>query len=526
MTRPTSQKWRQSATYEVCVLAGIAICVWIGGDLLGMFDAFERLMARANLTKVVYFGFLMGFALASFSVLKSMRLRRAIEAGLQAAKQARALARHDALTGLPNRRLFSELIEKAEGPGEGTPAHAVLLIDLDRFKAVNDLHGHAAGDAVLCETAARLVSLVEPHGGTAARLGGDEFAVLLSQTDTSELSSIAQEVVDSLSSPIWWQEAEVEVGATIGIALVPPNGLSADELLRHADIAMYRGKREGRSTFRFFEEAMAEELQARMSLEAGLRAAIANGEIRPHYQALVRLPGEELVGFEVLARWYHAEQGVIAPDAFIQIAEESGLISDLSFGLLRQACLDAKRWPEHLSLAINISPVQLKDRLLAPRLLAILAEAGFPATRLEVEVTESALTSDIEVARATLRMLQSFGVAIALDDFGTGYSSLCNLREISFDKIKIDRSFVQTLGESEESSKIVSAILGLGKSLGIKTTAEGIETPLNSDWLSEQGCTTGQGFLFGRPMPASAVDALFSSTADVAYPEPRDMRRA
>jgi diguanylate cyclase (GGDEF)-like protein len=522
MTRVTSQTWRQSATYEVCVLAGIAVCVWICGDLLGLFDAFERMMTRAKLTKVVYFGFLMGFALASFSVLKSMRLRRAIEAGLQAAKQARTLARHDALTGLPNRRLFSELVEKLEGQ----TACAVLLIDLDRFKAINDLHGHAAGDAVLCETAARLVSLLEPRGGTAARLGGDEFAALLPQTDASELASIAQELVDSLSSPIWWLEAEVEVGATIGIVLAPAGGLPAEELLRHADIAMYRGKREGRSTFRFFEAAMEEELQARISLEAGLRAAIANGEIRPHYQALVRLPGEELVGFEVLARWYHPEQGVVAPDTFIHIAEESGLISDLSFGLLRQACMDAKRWPEHLSLAINISPVQLKDRLLAPRLLAILAEAGFPATRLEVEVTESALTSDIEVARATLRMLQSFGVAIALDDFGTGYSSLCNLREISFDKIKIDRSFVQTLGESEESSKIVSAILGLGKSLGIKTTAEGIETPINSDWLSEQGCTTGQGFLFGRPMPASAVDALFNSTSkEEPRPSVREVSR-
>jgi predicted signal transduction protein with EAL and GGDEF domain len=334
------------------------------------------------------------------------------------------------------------------------------------------------------------------------------------------LAALAQEMVDSLSAPIAWQEVEVEVGATIGIAPAPQEGLDAEELLRHADMAMYRGKREGRSTFRVFEPAMEEELQARISLEAGLRAAITRGEIKPHYQALVKLPGEELVGFEVLARWYHPEKGILAPDTFIHIAEDAGLITELSFGLLRQACEDAKRWPEHLSLAINVSPVQLKDRLLAPRLLGILSEARFPPNRLEIEVTESALTSDIEVARETLRMLQSFGVGIALDDFGTGYSSLCNLREINFDKIKIDRSFVQTLGESEESSKIVSAILGLGKSLGIKTTAEGIETPHNSDWLTEQGCTTGQGFLFGRPMPASAVDQLFE-----AMPAELDLHR-
>jgi diguanylate cyclase (GGDEF)-like protein len=521
MMKLKSQTWRQSAAYEICLLAGIAICVWISGEWLGLFDAFEQLMIRAGLTKVVYFGFLMGFALATLSVLKSIRLRRAIEVGLQAAKQARILARHDVLTGLPNRRLFSELVAKAFAHAPDTTGHAVFLIDLDRFKAVNDLHGHAAGDAVLCETAARLVAMLEPRAGTAARLGGDEFAALVPyDLDNDGLAALAQEMVDSLSAPIAWQEVEVEVGATIGIAPAPQEGLDAEELLRHADMAMYRGKREGRSTFRVFEPAMEEELQARISLEAGLRAAITRGEIKPHYQALVKLPGEELVGFEVLARWYHPEKGILAPDTFIHIAEDAGLITELSFGLLRQACEDAKRWPEHLSLAINVSPVQLKDRLLAPRLLGILSEARFPPNRLEIEVTESALTSDIEVARETLRMLQSFGVGIALDDFGTGYSSLCNLREINFDKIKIDRSFVQTLGESEESSKIVSAILGLGKSLGIKTTAEGIETPHNSDWLTEQGCTTGQGFLFGRPMPASAVDQLFE-----AMPAELDLHR-
>jgi diguanylate cyclase (GGDEF)-like protein len=505
------QAWRQSATYEICLLAAIAVCLWLCGESLGFFEAFEQAVIRANLTKVVNFGFLMGFALASFSVLKSIRLTRAIEVGMQAAKQARILARQDVLTGLPNRRLFSEIVAKTSAQADRSGNYSVLLIDLDRFKAVNDLHGHAAGDAVLCETAARLVNLLEPRAGTAARLGGDEFAALVPCDAGEDLSDFAQQLVENLSAPIHWLEAEVEVGATIGIAPAPQGRIDAEELLRHADIAMYRGKREGRSTFRVFEPAMEEELQARMSLEAGLRTAIARDEIRPHYQALVRLPDEELVGFEVLARWYHPDKGVLSPDEFIQIAEESGLIADLSFGLIRQACEDAKRWPAHLTLAVNISPLQLKDRLLAPRLLGILAEARFPANRLEVEVTESALTSDIEVARETLRMLQSFGVGIALDDFGTGYSSLCNLREINFDKIKIDRSFVQTLGESEESSKIVSAILGLGKSLGIKTTAEGIETPVNSDWLSEQGCTTGQGFLFGKPMPASAVDELFDA---------------
>jgi EAL domain-containing protein (putative c-di-GMP-specific phosphodiesterase class I) len=254
---------------------------------------------------------------------------------------------------------------------------------------------------------------------------------------------------------------------------------------------------------------MDEELKARVSLECSLRAAIANGEIRPHYQPLVSLPDRKLLGFEVLARWYHPERGVIAPDVFIPIAEDTGLIAELSYNLLRQACRDARDWPNHLGLAINISPSQFKDRLLAARILAILAEAGFSPHRLEVEITETALTGDLDVARETLSILQDSGVSVALDDFGTGYSSLYHLREMKFDKIKIDRSFVQSLKGDEESAKIVSAILGLGRSLGISTTAEGIECSDNSAWLAAQGCSTGQGYLFGQPVPASVIDARF-----------------
>jgi EAL domain-containing protein (putative c-di-GMP-specific phosphodiesterase class I) len=253
---------------------------------------------------------------------------------------------------------------------------------------------------------------------------------------------------------------------------------------------------------------MDDELKARAALEAELRDAIANGEIRPHYQPLVSLEDQELLGFEILSRWYHPTRGVLSPDSFIDIAEDTGLITDLSYGVLREACIDARSWPAHLRLALNISPYQLRDRALPQRLLAILTETGFSAGRFEVEITETALATDLETARIALTSLQNCGVKIALDDFGTGYSSLYHLRELRFDKIKIDRSFVQALNRDRDSTKIVDAIINLGKSLGLLTTAEGIENTDNRDWLKEQGCTFGQGYLFGAAMSAKAIGDL------------------
>jgi predicted signal transduction protein with EAL and GGDEF domain len=268
---------------------------------------------------------------------------------------------------------------------------------------------------------------------------------------------------------------------------------------------MYRGKHAGRCTFRFFEPQMEEETRNRASLESSLLAAITKGEIRPHYQPLVSMPDNVVRGFEVLARWYHPERGMLTPDVFIPIAEETGLITDLSYSLLRQACRDAQGWPETISLSINISQKQLKDPMLAERILGVLAQGHLDPARLEVEVTETALMADIDMARENLQALQEAGVSIALDDFGTGYSSLSHLRDVNFNRIKIDRSFVQALGRSDESGKIVDAVLALGKSLGVRTTAEGIENAVDSQWLAERGCTDGQGFLFGKPMPAAAA---------------------
>jgi diguanylate cyclase (GGDEF)-like protein len=510
----------KSELYELACLLGIACCLWIIGDTLGIFTSMQIAVLQNGLSSIVFLGFLMSFALAAASALKSLRLRREMLAREAAEIAALSIARRDTLTALPNRRMLIETIEKATAGNPMRDPSAVFLIDLDRFKPVNDVYGHAAGDAVLCEVAERLDALV-PKDAIAARLGGDEFCIFLPRGSSSgDLIRFAQQIITRLSDQIRWEHARIDIGATIGIALFPEDGQDAEALLRAADIAMYRGKREGRNTFRFFEQTMDEELKERVTLEIALRSAIHSGQIRPHYQPLVSLPGHKLLGFEVLARWYHPERGIIGPDVFIPLAEDTGVITELCYSLLRQACADARSWPSHLGLSINISPHQFKDRLLAARILSILRETGFDPRRLEIEITESALTNDLDVARATLGVLQSAGVSIALDDFGTGYSSLYHLRELKFDKIKIDRSFVQSL-ENEESAKIISAIIGLGQSLGIMTTAEGIENLDNSDWLAERGCTFGQGFLFGAPVPATGAVKLIESTT-----KPRDRQAA
>jgi diguanylate cyclase (GGDEF)-like protein len=489
-------------------MLAIAECIWIVGAKLEIFKAFHELSLTYGLSDLIMLGFFMSFALIAGSLRKSFALRREVRARTRAESRAQTLARHDALTGLPNRRLLLEHLEQAARKDR---PYAIFVVDLDRFKPINDVHGHAAGDAVLCEVAGRLASLL-PKGGFAARFGGDEFALLVPcEPQSDEPARLAQRVITALAAPITWNTTQVEVGATIGIALLPSDSSDPGTLLRSADIAMYRGKRDGRGTYRFFESSMDHELQARAMVESELRAAISDGNIRPYYQPLISLSDQQLLGFEVLARWYHPRKGVLSPNLFIPIAEDTGLIADLSYSILRQACLDAKTWPPHLQLAVNISPYQLQDKWLPERILAILTETGFPPSRLEVEITETALVHDIEGARHILKSLQNIGVSIALDDFGTGYSSLYHLREFKFDKIKIDQSYVQALGTNPESTKIVNAIIGLGKSLGLLTTAEGVETKANLEYLTGQGCSFGQGFLFGAPVPANMVPAINSS---------------
>ena len=502
MSKLSDRAWAKGELYHSICLAWIGVCVWLIGIQLDVFATLQMAVLTYGLADLVMLGCIMSLVLAVAAAVRSWELRRVIAAREEAQAQAQVLARHDVLTGLANRRVLREAIASGEGGH-----HALMLVDLDRFKPVNDVHGHPAGDAVLCEVSSRLTKLAQQRG-VVARLGGDEFALFLPRRDHHEVMRTAQQIITTLSMPYDIGGMQVTIGATVGVALSPDDGTDASSLLRCADIALYRGKKEGRNTFRFFEAGMDDELKARAALEAELRDAIANGEIRPHYQPLVSLETQELLGFEILSRWYHPARGVLAPDSFIDIAEDTGLITELSYGVLREACLDAKSWPAHLRLALNISPYQLRDRALPQRLLAILTETGFSAGRFEVEITETALATDLETARIALTSLQNCGVKIALDDFGTGYSSLYHLRELRFDKIKIDRSFVQALNRDRDSTKIVDAIINLGKSLGLLTTAEGIENTDNRDWLKEQGCTFGQGFLFGAPMSATAIGEM------------------
>lgn len=425
--------------------------------------------------------------------------------------QAQILARHDALTGLPNRRLLATELDSAlREVREGSLAYALLLLDLDRFKPVNDLHGHAAGDIVLCEVAERL----KRHAGdddTVARLGGDEFAFIAAvpALDPGMFAMRrAQDILSSIRAPIAIGGMSVAIDASIGIALFEAGTDSTDDLLRAADIAMYRAKRERRGTIRLFEHSMEEELRAQAALEADLHEAIAAGMIVSHYQPIIDLRDDSIYGFEILSRWRHPVQGSVPPTQFIRMAEQMGLIADLTWSVLRQACRAARAWPRHVHLSLNISPFHLKDPLLAVRLLAILTEEGLSPHSLDVEVTESALVEDLPTAKAILTSLQNIGVKVALDDFGTGYSSLSHLQELRFDKVKIDRSFVQTMCNRPESEKIVDAILNLARSLEMPVVAEGIEQPGVARLLLEKGCEFGQGYYFGAPMDVNAAASL------------------
>ncbi|GAB6845807.1 diguanylate cyclase (GGDEF)-like protein [Methylorubrum rhodinum] len=497
--------WGSGELYDLLCLMMLGTCVWLLGVQLGAFRSLDRLIIEHNLADLFKLGFFMGLGAVAASASKSLRLRRAMRERDAAEARAAETARHDPLTGLANRRLFAERLDERRAGGSGGRL-SVFVVDLDRFKPVNELYGYEAGNAVLRAVGERLVRTL-PAESTVARLDGDEFAALVESGPGGEgLARLAQGLIAALSAPVTWLGHEIKVGATVGIAAAGPEAGSAQAVLHAADLAMGQGKRDGRGTYRVFESAMDEALKARARLEADLRVAIDAGQIEPYYQPVVALPGQTVTGFEVLARWRHPEHGLLMPSAFIPVAEETGMIGDLSYLILRRACLDARAWPNHLQLAVNIAPQQFQDSELALRILAILTETGFQAHRLEVEITETAIVQDLEATRATLGALQALGVRVALDDFGTGYSSLYHLRELRFDKLKIDRSYVDSIAEDHERAKLVDAIIKLGNSLGLVTTAEGIETKTSVDWLASQGCDFGQGYLFGKPMPRAEID--------------------
>jgi diguanylate cyclase (GGDEF)-like protein len=418
------------------------------------------------------------------------------------------LAGHDALTDLANRVTFMERMAQALAAlrrrGDG---FAVFVLDLDRFKAVNDSCGHPVGDKVLRQVADRLRAYVREND-TVARFGGDEFAILqmIGGEGRSGAITLARRLLAAVGAPYSIDGHEVVIGTSIGIALAPEHGSEADQLLMNADLALYRAKMDGRNAVFVFEPQIGIEARSRHALEADLRNALARGEFEPHYQIMVDAATERVCAAEALLRWRHPQQGLILPDRFIAIAEESGVIVPIGEWMLRRALADASRWPADVKLAVNLSPAQLRRANLPDVVSAALAEAQFPPQRLELEITESVLLEKNPSGLDSLRQLQGLGVAIVLDDFGTGYSPLSYLRIFTFDKIKIDRSFVGGLTNRAECAAIVGAVTGLGKSLNITTTAEGVETRQQFDLLRAAGCDQLQGYLFGRPCPAAELD--------------------
>lgn len=425
---------------------------------------------------------------------------------------AEAMARHDALTGLPNRRMFAEaLANLANRRYPSDAAYAVVSIDLDRFKPVNDLYGHATGDELLCEIASRLRNCVKKRD-IVARFGGDEFSALIRLRPVSnpeaQTAEFATRVLTKLAEPMEIAGRVFTIGASIGVALYPRDGIDPETILRAADMAMYRAKQQGRGQCQQYNAKMEMELTSREDLEAQVRNAVQNGEIVPYYQPLVRLSNQELIGFEVLSRWHGTGTNEIGPAIFIPVIERLGLIGQFTYSLLRTACLDAQKWPSNISIALNVSAHHLKDPLLPIKFLSILSETSFPPSRLEVEVTETALIEDVAIARATLQALRDLGIRIALDDFGTGYSNLQYLSELPVDKIKIDQTFVRAMSTDVHQAKIVRSVLDLAKTLDVPAVAEGVETQALSDQLISIGAEFGQGYCFGKAVRADVAGRL------------------
>ncbi len=458
--------------------------------------------------------FTFGMVLSSLLVLTAYgcwsipRLHNEVDQRKKAQSAALELAKHDPLTGLPNRRKFHDnfqCLSRSTSPGK---FRAVMMLDIDGFKPINDVYGHAFGDALLVAFAERLDALIDGDGFV-ARLGGDEFAIVSAEfSSKAEVAGLARRLLLKVQQTFEIDAKSVSIGTGIGIALFPEDGFSTAELLRRADIALYRAKVSGRSSFRFFEVAMDASILHRTLLEQRLRTAIAKNEVEVHYQPILNLKTRAITGFEALARWKDKDFGQVPPDEFIPLAEDSGLITDLTFSLLAKAASTAARWPDEMTLSFNLSAILLADTTLPLKVLRTLNDARFPPDRLTLEITETAIIKNPALARHTLEQLSGARIRIALDDFGTGHSSLNYLRDFPIHTVKIDKSFTMRMSDSAECRAIVDAVLVLSKGMGFDTIAEGIEQKDILDDLNASGCHLGQGFLFGAATSAEAVDRL------------------
>jgi len=438
---------------------------------------------------------------------------------LDAEVRVQRLAASDLLTGLDNRAALHDAMQTRLNRAERHNQElAVLMVDLDRFKPVNDRNGHMVGDLVLKEVARRLGRCLR-QSDLRARYGGDEFVVVIDEADgTRTAQSAAERIIETLSDPMLFGDLSVNIGASVGIARYPRDARSDDELIRKADSALYRAKKSGQGGVCLYDPQLDEAQAERAALEVELREGIQMGQLVPYYQPIVNLTKRNVVSLELLCRWKHPERGLLTPDKFISLAENTGLIGPLTISLLHQACQDMLSFPAHWRLSFNVAPQQIQDESLVPQLLAVLKKNLVPPHRLDVELTETALVNDTARARQVILALKRAGMTVTLDDFGTGYSSLSYLAEMTFDKIKIDRSFVRTLRDRPESIKIVDAILGLSRSLGVDTVAEGVETEEEALLLQKLGCKNGQGYLFGRPVRAQDLKQRIALAHDQVQP--------
>lgn len=531
------------ANAAFCELAGASLSDLVGRPLFGEILTFDE--ASPNREDVRREGFLQPVAggreipvevfsrlmddgarveTSGLTVLavRDLRERRAAE------EKIRYLAEHDGLTGLLNRNSLqmrlAAAIDRVEASGESL---AVICIDLDHFKEANDQHGHLAGDALLVETARRLQSTVQAPS-FAARLGGDEFIVVqvAGGDQPAAAAELAGRLIETLGAPVAHEGQELALGSSLGVSLYPDDGRTVEALMANADMALYRAKESGRGAYRFFKREMDDTIRERRNLARDLRQGIADNELLVHYQPLARAADGDVCGFEALVRWKHPTRGMIPPLEFIPVAEENGLIGALGDWVLRQACADAAAWEKPLRIAVNLSPLQLHNPALPSLVHEVLITTGLSPSRLELEITESALFKDYQRALDNLRRLKALGVRIAMDDFGTGFSSLSTLQSFPFDKIKIDKSFVENIHRHDRATVIVRAVLGLGRSLEIPVVAEGVETEEQILFLRGEDCAELQGYAIGRPTPVDGLTEWTTATRSVATDPPREAKRS
>ena len=481
--------------------AAILLFVALGGRVVS--DALGGApVSDGNRTLSV--AFLLNIAIILFGWRRSKDLKEALDAYDAAARLADRNANTDPTTGLANRRELVRALDQALAARTGV----FLVLDLDHFKRVNDLHGHLAGDKVL-RLVADAAREAAPADACCARTGGDEFAIVLPAADAEAAETVAQTIIERLLVPALIEGAQIQVTASIG--LTDLSGCADDEAaLRQSDVALYAAKRAGRNGFAWFDEELEREISDRLKLEEEIRRGIKAGEFVPFFQPLVDLDSRQIIGFEALARWRSPGGVLLEAECFIEAAERTGLIGPLTLSVMEQAVKEARAWPAHLKLAVNVSPVQFRDPTLAEQILKLLSESGYPPSRLEVEITEGALLEDRDQVLTIIRSLKNVGISISLDDFGTGYASLAQVNRLPLDRIKIDKSFITTIVKSDQTAAIVNTIAGLGHNLNVPITAEGVESEQIRTALAGYGCSEAQGWLFGRAISGEAVRAFLN----------------